>query len=283
MGRRVPGLCLLTILAAPAAFAGEPPTLPPLVHVMTMNTWGLPEPVAQDRRSRFPLIADFVKSNAPDLDLVAFQEVWSGSFSLLPLDGLRHDRSEGDSGLALWSPHPIDNLHVHPFLVARGPDGMKRKGVLIATVTFPDLGPITVLVTHLQSGDGPRNAAVRAAQVNEILALVQQMDGPAMLLGDFNFYAGQPLDVCSGERLEAAGLFDAARRLGMGDNTWPSWGSGGKHRFDQVYLKDGLHLVMAPTAAEVVHYDDDPSTSQPRLLSDHMPLRVDVSAEPAGQ
>lgn len=231
--------------------------------VVTMNAWGLPEPIAPDRRDRLPLIADFVRERTPDL--VAFQEVWRGAVSLLGLDGLRREGRDGDSGLALWSPHPVRDVRAHTFRAARSVDAWKDKGVLAATVDFPDLGVVRVLVTHLQAGDGSRNAAVRAAQVEQILSLVD--DRPTMVLGDFNFYVDEPLDVASAGRLAERGLVDAAVHLGSIEPTYP----GSSHRFDQVWLAG-----LVPTALEVIAYDDDPRTRNPPRLSDHRPVRVGI-------
>jgi endonuclease/exonuclease/phosphatase family metal-dependent hydrolase len=243
------------------------------VTILTFNTWGLPEPIAHDRAGRFPAIAEYLEHEAPDL--AGLQEVWHGSLSLLHgLDGLfAPERTQGDSGLALWTHHDVSAFAVTPFAASRGLDAWKSKGILEATVDLPDEGPVEVFVTHLQAGPGPRNATVRAAQIDELLAAVARTSGAAVVMGDFNLYDGDATDAASLGRLVAAGLVDAATATGC---EAPSYTTS-SDRFDRVYLRGG---DLLPDAVEVVAYDDDPATEAPPPLSDHFPVRVRLHLEP---
>lgn len=239
------------------------------IEVMTLNTWGLPAPVSSARRSRFPQIAAFVEQSG--VDLVGLQEVWKSAVGLLILDGLRlpEDRST-DSGLALVTQHRVDSLQVHAFTAARGIDRLKGKGVLHAQVELPDAGRVEVFVTHLQAGGSDKNARVRAAQVDELLGWAGAAEGPTIVMGDFNLYEQNPIDVASWDRLQAAGLVDAAAQLDATQATYV----GQAHRFDHIYVRSGSAVQVAADRAEVVDYDDDPDTSNPPVLSDHRPVRV---------
>ncbi|MCB9674341.1 MAG: endonuclease/exonuclease/phosphatase family protein [Alphaproteobacteria bacterium] len=227
------------------------------VKIVTLNTWGLPAPIAPERRARMPRIERWLEEAA--VDVAGLQEVWRGALKLLK-SPLSTGRSDGDHGLALRSPHPLSNEAVHTFRTERGFDAWKAKGVLSAEV---DLGgdPVRVAVTHLQSGGGQRNAGVRSAQVDELLAAVGTSDAPLVLMGDFNFYDDEPADAATHASLLEAGFVDVANEVGATRGTYP----GLSHRFDRVYVRS---RCAVPVSAEV------PDAA---ALSDHRPVLVELS------
>lgn len=226
------------------------------LSVVTVNAWGLPSPIARDRPGRMPRIASWLDEQG--FDVAGLQEVWRGAVRLFPIRlALVDDRA--DSGLALRTPHAIDGLTLHTFRSERGIDAWKAKGVLLADVLKDDQ-PVTVAVTHLQSGGGPRNAAVRAAQVDEILSAVERSEQPVVLLGDFNFYADEATDRRTRERLDALGFLDAAEAAGATEGTYGAR----RDRFDRVFVRAGC---VDPTDAEVM---------SGVALSDHHPVRVQM-------
>lgn len=253
---------LMAWLGAGAAAAASGPAAPPAptVDILTLNTWGLPYPLAWvDRARRFPGITRFV--HAAEADLVGLQEVWRGAERLLDLPGRLHRRgTAGDTGLALVSPHPVSAVEERHFRAARGADVFKQKGALSAVVTLPGVGPVQVVVTHLQAGSGPANAAVRAAQVDELLGTAGREGLPVVLLGDFNFDPRQPADRAAEARLADGGWVDAAAALGRGAITHPGDGQ----RYDRVYLPPALTPVAA----------DTPAWAAEAPLSDHLPVWV---------
>lgn len=250
---------------APACEASEQ------VEVMTFNAWGLPAPVSRDRKSRFEAISDYLTAEA--LDLVGLQEVWAGSLGMLRLDGLFTPGVEaGDSGLGLLTTHEVRRGELEPFAASRSLDALKRKGVLHTEVDLPAAGETRVVVTHLQAGASEANGRVRRAQVEQLLASMAGADGPALVMGDFNFYEDNAEDRATRRRLEAAGLRDAAEATGNREGTYV----GLEERFDRVFLRDGGGVSLCAAAVEVVRYDDDPRTRDPRFLSDHHPVRVRV-------
>jgi endonuclease/exonuclease/phosphatase family metal-dependent hydrolase len=226
------------------------------LSVVTLNAWGLPEPIARDRAGRMPKIARWLDEQG--FDLAGLQEVWRGARGLLPLRLSIPDARE-DSGLALQTPHAVDHLDLHAFQAERGLDALKSKGVLVADVTKGG-DTFTVAVTHLQAGGGERNAGVRSAQVDEILGVLERSEHPVVLLGDFNLYADEAVDGRTRDRLDAEGFVDAAEAVGATGGTYP----GLKDRFDRVFVRGGC---VEPRSAEVLD----------RLaLSDHHPVRVEM-------
>ncbi len=247
----MPALLALWTLAAGPAHAGCDDVASDL-SVVTFNTWGLPSPVARDRRGRLPRIASWLEQRG--YDIAGLQEVWRGAVSLLPLPSIRREYG-GDSGLALVTPHPVSNAVQHTFQAERGFDRFKSKGLMTTEVWVDEREPLVVGVTHLQAGGAVRNARVRADQVEEILGQVGGEDRPVLLMGDFNLYEGSDVDAATRDRLEAAGFVDVAAVAGATQGTYP----GGTHRFDRIYVRDGKERCLVPSAAKVLDGD----------LSDH--------------
>lgn len=268
--QRALGLALVVYAAAwvAPASAGECLASGASLDVLTLNTWGLPTPVAWDRRGRMPDIARLVKDEPPDA--VGLQEVWRGALHLLDLDLVRPDL-DGDSGLAVVTPHPVLRRSAVAYAEATGTDRLKRKGVLATQIDLPDAGPTWIVVTHLQSSDNPEAARVRAGQVDLLLAATSGEEGPAVLMGDFNFYEGNVEDQRTARRLRDAGWVDSTDVAGGAEPTFP----GNGERFDRILVRAGAGRCLTPEQVEVVH----PRTR----LSDHQPvratLRVGVSAE----
>lgn len=232
------------------------------MRVITVNTWGLPSPLAPDRRGRLPRLERRLREAAHDL--VGLQEIWSGARPLF--SGDLHTGSGGDAGLALMTPHEPAGLELHRFRSATGLDTLKPKGFLVAHVEIPEVGPVHVVVTHLQAGRGRRAARVRADQIAQILEHLAPVREPVVLMGDLNLYEGDPVDQHTERRLAGAGLVDAARALGAAEPTYPAQSA----RLDRVYVRCGDTTCLHPEAARVL------ASYEP--LSDHLPLRVDLHA-----
>jgi len=265
----IPLLAALGILSAGTARAGDLPsvkTSADTFHVATLNAWGLPFPVARGRARRLPAIARFVERSG--FDVVGLQEVWNGARRHLSLPGLLFpNRVHGDSGLALVSSHPASAPRVTPFQHATGPDALKHKGVLSSQVELTRHRKLWTLVTHLQAGRGAKPARIRQQQVGVVLDVIEHLPGPAVVVGDFNFY-DTPEDRDSELRLKSAGLVDAAAREGETSPTYV----GSDHRFDRVFLRSEDGVELKPVAANVIHYGGP----LPQL-SDHRPLHVELA------
>lgn len=230
------------------------------LHVVTLNTWGLPRPLAPNRRGRLPRIEALLRQ--ADVDFVGLQEVWSGARRHFLTEHVRMPESKGDSGLAVMTKHAITGMRVVPFRRARGFDAFKRKGVVDVAFEHPEVGPVRVLVTHLQSGRGRKSAEVRADQVDQLLELLADVRQPVLVLGDFNLYRDLPVDAATLQRLAGAGLVDAMDELGLDVPTYPADGT----RLDRVYLRCSDRICLHPEAAL--------SLLQLEPLSDHNPVHV---------
>ncbi|MCA9495055.1 MAG: endonuclease/exonuclease/phosphatase family protein [Myxococcales bacterium] len=225
----------------------------------TLNAWGLPAPVAADRRGRLPRIARWVEERG--YDLAGLQELWHGALRLFDAPGLTLPNQEHDSGLALVTPHPVVSQRTLTFEAERGFDAWKAKGVLVAEVDAGAPEPLVVGVTHLQAGGSARAAAVRELQVDELLAALPE-GRPTVLMGDFNLYEGQPADQATHQRLVDAGFVDVGEDQGAVGGTYP----GLPDRFDRIWVRAGSHCLVADRAAVV-----DPQ------LSDHLAVEADLT------
>lgn len=242
----------LTLSASPAWAGCEQDSL----RVATFNTWGLPAPIAPNRRARLAGLEGF--ADELGADVVGLQEVWKGARPLVDLPGLLLGSLRlGDSGLGLASTLPAQTDAVRHFRTAGGVDRLKKKGVLRAEVEFGG-EPVDVLVTHLQAGESARAADIRAAQIAEIVAFAG--DGPTLLIGDLNLYDN--LDAVGEARLVEAGFVDAAAAAGATEPTY----RGGEHRLDRVLVRDGSAGCLAPRTARVVESE----------LSDHHAVVVEL-------
>jgi endonuclease/exonuclease/phosphatase family metal-dependent hydrolase len=240
------------------------------LDLLTVNLWGLPWPVARERRGRKRRLADHLADRS--YDLVGIQELWRPWHRAFETRDLVLPRSRRDSGLALAARFPVSEVRVEHFRHHRGIDRLKRKGVLMTVVETPADAELSVCVVHLQAGS--RFGAVRSGQLEELLAALGRTTRPTVLMGDFNFYRGNEEDRRSAARLHEAGFVDAAPALSRGEDTYSSTNPyvrrrGIANRFDRVYLRDARDLRLQPVEVDVLR-------PEPRPFSDHHPLRVRV-------
>jgi endonuclease/exonuclease/phosphatase family metal-dependent hydrolase len=239
-------LCGAALALTPPAPDAEPTQT--RLSVATLNTWGLPAPVASDRRGRLPLIASWLSERS--YDVAGLEELWAGAHRWFPLRDLVLPQQRGDSGLAIVTSWPVVQTLSHAFVYERGIDKLKAKGLLTAEIEI-DGTPVMVGVTHLQAGGTPRNAAVRAMQVEEILTFLDAHESdtmPVVLMGDFNLYDKLPTDDRSRRSLETAGFVDAAQATGTRDGTYPGY----PDRFDRIYVRDHGSVSLVPEQSEVI-------------------------------
>lgn len=249
-----------------------PPVAPMELELLTVNLWGLPWPLARERRARKHRFREHL-ARAP-YDVVGIQELWWPWRRTLELGSLVVPEGRRDSGLALAGRLAPRDVRVEHFDEGSGPDRLKRKGALRASVETPAGDVLSLWVVHLQAGRG--NAAIRARQVRQLLEPLTDERRPLVLMGDFNFYESCVEDRDSAERLAAAGLADAALALACTDPTYHAASNRYlrrrprlAHRFDRLYLRGGGGVRVEPLAAEVLRLAPDP-------VSDHHPLRVRV-------
>ncbi len=273
----VPMLTALFALFAPASAAPTPAPSPEAdtpadaqIDLLSANLWGLAWPLARDRGERLPKAPEALGFDG--YDFVGLQEIWRGAVRHLPEGAVRVPSVGVDSGLAVAGQLSGDaSIALHTFEASAGVERFKRKGVLVAQLDVPDFGPLWVYVTHLQAG--PPYGAVRMAQAEELIALMERTPGPAVVMGDFNLHAGDPADDAVAARLAEAGLVDAALSAGAEAPTYRSgnpyiWGAAAGERFDRIFLRDGAAVALELVEVEVLDYDVP--------LSDHQPVRARV-------
>ena len=215
----------------------------PALNLMTLNAWGLPFPLAWWRRGpRFERIR-----------------------ALLPLDALHFPLASGDTGLGARTRLPVLDRLEHRFARAVGSDRLVRKGVLGLRLDLA--GGLWALNTHLQAGISAAARAVRSEQIDEIVRLLDGLDGPAVLMGDLNLYDE---DAAAVARLEEAGLRDAATEADTLAHT-PRWEAA---RLDRILLRDGGGTTLRIEALQVI---DDLASGG--ALSDHHAVSARIRLE----
>ena len=174
----------------------------------------------------------------------------------------------GAYGNAILSRFPIRS-HENVHLKAKG---REQRGLLHAVLDV-DGAPLHVLTTHLEV----RLPEIRDAQITEIAEYVRLLDGPVVLMGDFNSDAGMPKlafptlqDAWVVQRHyfpEAVGVSDGASQVGS--PTFPSRSP--TKRIDYIFVSDHL-LPTGPRSVRTIASD----------ASDHLPLVADLklAAEP---
>jgi endonuclease/exonuclease/phosphatase family metal-dependent hydrolase len=255
----------LLLFGAALALPPETESTQTRLSVATLNTWGLPAPVASDRRGRLPLIANWLSERS--YDVAGLEELWAGARQWFPLRDLVLPQQRGDSGLALVTSWPVAKTMSHVFTYERGFDKLKAKGLLTAEVEIEGT-PVLVGVTHLQAGGSPRHAAVRALQIVEILSFLEEHESdtmPVVLMGDFNLYDELVMDDRSRRSLESAGFVDAAQATGTYDGTYPGY----PDRFDRIYVRNHDSLSLVPEQSEVIR----------KTFSDHHAVEATLRLE----
>lgn len=127
------------------------------------------------------------------------------------------------------------------------PGRLPGRGALEVDLETPQMGALTVLVTHLALG-----RVSRSRQLAYLATLLRGQNG--VLVGDLN---GSPESLHRLPSLHAAGL----RAVPGTPATYPSWQP--RHSLDQVLLTDRLRVVSAEAL--------------PVALSDHLPLSVELA------
>lgn len=235
--------------------------------------WGLPWPISRDQYSRKRRFVDHLLNRT--YDVVGLQEFWWPWCRATPPDLFHLPPSRRDSGLALGGRlRERARVDIEHFSARLGIERLKHKGVLIASIELVEGIEIAVYVTHLQAGC--RQALIRARQIEQLLYRVERESRPAVVMGDFNFYADEAHDEDSARRLESAGLVDAAIATGATRPTYAPQNvyinrDDGSERFDRVYLRGA---VGADVHFEPLVIDEAGVLHTP--VSDHHPVHARV-------
>ena len=269
------------------------------IRVATLNVWALPGGFSEHVELRMHAIGERLQSLP--VDVIAFQEVWSSQARQALVEaGLRagfehasHERkSFGGSGLVTLSRLPIETVHFERFHI-RGhpehPNGEYQSGKGFATLTLrtPE-GPVTVINTHLHA----RYAKVmdncyrphRTAQLIQLARRIQQIEGPLLVVGDFNFTEGQPeYPIFTG----LAGMRDMAVEV---DNRVPTVDSQlfyrrdsnrPDRRIDMVFVRDGSRSSLVAKSLERTFDELLDFAGNPGGYSNHAGLLATAEVAPS--
>jgi endonuclease/exonuclease/phosphatase family metal-dependent hydrolase len=271
------------------------------IRVATLNVWALPTPFAQQVSARMREIGDLL---APlDLDVIAFQEVWTANArdDLIAggrKAGLVHiwhtDTSFGGSGLMVLSRLPIEHIRFERFALRGRPEQFAQgdfyggKGFVQVRLKTP-AGPMTLINTHLQarySKSVPHEyRALRTGQIVQLAINAMELEGPIFATGDFNFS-----DDDAGHQVLTGltGLRDVAAELGrpeltvLRSNPYRATSRTSGKRTDYVFVRSGARSSVKPLSVSRVF--DGPLTlsGKPAAFSNHAGVLAELEVVPGG-
>jgi endonuclease/exonuclease/phosphatase family metal-dependent hydrolase len=239
-----------------------------------------------------------------DADVVAFQEVWSPSARRRLLAAGRatgytevwsRSGSIGASGMLVLSRLPIRESRFIRFALCGFPQDVTRgdyyggKGIAILTLDTP-AGPVALLSTHLiphYGNYGPQDTYMghRIAEVVELAGALQQIEIPAIVVGDFNFTEREPeYEVLKG----LSGLTDVAAALEQREETIIPGSSYRTNerppgvRIDYVFVRDGVDHTAAPHTISRVLDETIEINGTPASYSDHAGLLAEINLGDTG-
>jgi len=227
------------------------------LRVATLNVWALPEPLAPDVDDRMRAIGE--RLAALDLDIAAFQEVWTADARRRLVAAGRdaglvhawHHKPSYGGGLLVLTRLPIRSARFDAFSV-RGdpgrpdhPDYYGGKGWATLELAT-DAGPVALVDTHLHarySRDVSHEyRAQRVGQIVELALASRELRTPVVAVGDLNLVDTDPehaiLTGLTGLRDVAAELADRSATV-LRSNPYRAESSKPDRRVDYVFARDG--------------------------------------------
>jgi endonuclease/exonuclease/phosphatase family metal-dependent hydrolase len=238
-----------------------------------------------------------------EVDVAAFQEVWSASAraSLIAAGaraGLEHvwhrPETARGSGLLLMSRHRLSRPRFEAYRLRGRPEMVQHadfyggKGFVDATVGWEG-HEVSIVTTHLHAAYRARAVdeykAHRAGQVVEISGRVRDLATPVIAVGDFNFEPDHSeYDILTG----LTGLRDAARSVGRMEDTVlaanPYRGKGDEcgARIDYAFYRNSREISIAPRSVRRI-FDGVFQIGERQLpYSDHAGLLIDFEISEGG-
>jgi len=248
-------------------------------QALTYNVAGLPQGINDDQfpEQNIPQISPLLN----EYDLVVVQEDFAytdllradidhefqtephpGPGELNPID--RESAAVGD-GLNVFSRFPLGDVERVPWTECGNDAGdcLSLKGYADTGVELDDGVSLEVFTVHLDAGGD--DAAVRGANLDQLAARLEQVEGAVIIGGDWNLnYADDP----DGEQLrgfiEETGLQDVCDVVDCGADD---------DVIDRFFFRSGDDLVIEPTSHRFER--DRFADAEGAPLSDHDPLAVD--------
>ncbi len=168
------------------------------VKVLSYNVWGLPA-LSKDRKQRFERLGATLNA----YDIVTLQETFSDDIEILKeTSGFAHHARMDNggllrlgSGLYTLSRFPIIKTDFMAFNKCTVADCLARKGVMMARIDHPTIGPIDVYTTHFQAENKPVSQRIRLEEDNRVLQEILHKNRsayPVIITGDFNAPSDSP-------------------------------------------------------------------------------------------
>lgn len=271
------------------------------IRLATLNLWALPEPLGRDVQERIDAVGR--RLPALDLDVIAFQEVWTRDAAdrlraAGRRAGLEHswfgDGPFGDGGLLLLSRLPVDEVRFEAYAVTGAPEKaaanleyLSGKGFATARLRTP-AGPLVLVNTHLHArytGSAPhRHMPHRTGQAVQLTARFVDRPEPLVAVGDFNFREGE-----TDYRVltDILGVRDVAASLGRRESTtlrlnpYRSERSLDRRK-DYVFVRDGADTAVVPTTISRSFDEIFEIHGQAGSYSNHAGLITELSLVPQG-
>lgn len=214
-------LVLTSILFAPGVLAQEVPSLLyRKLKVLSWNIYMLPAFLGEGKVPRAEAIGQLLDSS--DYDVIVFQEAFHQKarkkisrllqpaflFQAGPANRKLFSLKT-NSGIWIFSKHPIRNTHAITFQTRHGVDALSRKGALMIELEV-DGNVVQIIGTHLQNAGGDWIKHSQCVELyHKLLKKFQRQGVPQIICGDFNInrsdssnsyrFMMQTLDATDGE------------------------------------------------------------------------------------
>ena len=268
------------------------------MRLATLNVWGLPWPASREGSERMRAIG--ARLPALELDVVAFQEVWTESARRSLREAGRraglvhawqHGAALGGSGLLVLSRAPFEDARFDAFVVRGFPlrvwhgDYHGGKGFCLLRFGRPGAA-FTLINTHLHAqyvddahdDEHPH----RVAQLVQLAAAITQLGDPVLAAGDFNMREGRPE---YGVFMGLTGMRDAALELDRREPTTLlsnpyriQRNATREERIDYVFTRDGNGGRLRVRSIERIF--DEPPAGGAAAYSDHAGLIAELELAP---
>lgn len=166
----------------------------------------------------------------------------------------------------------IRESRVYAHMGPGGPDGPFSRSAGAALLGAPGAEPLWVVAVHLH----PSDAGLRLRETGLLAAHLDRLDGPAVVLGDFNSEVGEPVHAM----LQARGFVHAALRAGRGIEATMDTAGVRPRAIDHIYVD--ARMAGRVASARVVRDEGFRADAQAPgrwVHSDHLPVTADL-AEP---
>jgi sphingomyelin phosphodiesterase 2 len=265
------------------------------VRVATLNAWAMPTPLGQDVAFRMRAIGE--KLRDLDVDVMAFQEVWTAAARALLVEGGRRAGFRdswqpsawvGDGGLLVLSRLPIQGAFFEPFDLRGHAERWEHgeywsgKGFAVLRVELAG-GRLLLVDTHLHARynqDAPhRYRPHRVAQLAQLVTALARTPDPAIVVGDLNFEEGDPeyvvLRGLTGMRDVAADL-DLREPTVLDTNPYRPDMRLPSRRIDFVFVRGGAARALLPRSVQRVFDDPVEIEGRPRTYSNHAGVVAEI-------